>query len=195
MNEKERMDRIEEDLKAALRSVPDQAAVELGSYFLTAALIFFGTIGFWHFASTRPYVLALLVAAYVLFLISLVRSDRGIRPGVLGRAAKAFVYGLMVTVAEVPRLVWRNYRIWKARRRKLLNDISVGVRNNGTLDLDMAGLDGGEWTLHNIDLEDAEFLLEEMQASVERARKIKARLDAAKAGPPPSAPGGEHEEL
>lgn len=52
--------------------------------------------------------------------------------------------------------------------------ISVGLRNDGTLDVDMAPkptADADEdWTFHNIDLEEAAFLRDELDDAIKRAK-------------------------
>lgn len=55
-----------------------------------------------------------------------------------------------------------------------MTSISVGLRNDGSIDVDMAEAkdDGteGDWTFSNVNLEEAEFLRDELDDAIKRAK-------------------------
>lgn len=55
-----------------------------------------------------------------------------------------------------------------------MTSISVGLRNDGSIDVDMAAkTEGGEeedWTFHNVTLEEAQFLMDELGEAIKRAK-------------------------
>jgi len=65
----------------------------------------------------------------------------------------------------------------------MASEISVGVQSNGTVAVDLENEDNGEWAFHTLSIDEAEFLRDELTASIERAR---ARL--LKISPPPMLP-------
>lgn len=69
-----------------------------------------------------------------------------------------------------------------------MTNVCVGVRSDGTIDLDLASAEEDErdgWNFNNLSVEEGEFLLEELTHAVARAKARRAVLDARKPPPPP----------
>lgn len=64
-------------------------------------------------------------------------------------------------------------RIWDERRCRKMgieNGLSVGIRMDGSIDIDLVD-EGGGWNLNNLDLASAEFLHEELGLAIARQKK------------------------
>lgn len=70
------------------------------------------------------------------------------------------------------------------------SEISVGVQSNGTLAVDFEA-DDGEWHFHNLTVDQAEFLRDELTASIERARARMLKICPPTMPPPVEPPPPE----
>lgn len=48
----------------------------------------------------------------------------------------------------------------------------VGVRNDGSIDLDLCGADEDDWSFHNLNVKDAEFIIEHLVTAIGQARLL-----------------------
>jgi hypothetical protein len=64
-----------------------------------------------------------------------------------------------------------------------MTEITVGTRINGTIDIDFCDTDSGkaEWNYNNVSVEQAEFIIEELQNAITRARPRAEKLAAIEA--------------
>jgi hypothetical protein len=80
-------------------------------------------------------------------------------------------------------MIFRFIRRWKARRKareiNMAVAISVGMRNDGTIDVDIETGDttssAGTWNFNNLSLEEAQFLSAELEQSIQRLKAWKER--------------------
>jgi len=72
---------------------------------------------------------------------------------------------------------------WRLLGRKHMLNIAVGIRNDGTVDLDLVeepekDKPEPDWQFNNLSIEETEFLVQELTHALERARARKAILSA-----------------
>lgn len=62
----------------------------------------------------------------------------------------------------------------------MASEVMVGVRTDGTIDVDISDDDrrGGDWNFNNLSLEQAKFLHEELGEAIQRCEKRSARQKA-----------------
>lgn len=53
-------------------------------------------------------------------------------------------------------------------------NISIGLRNDNSIDVDLQG-DDDEWGYSNVTVEEAEFMVAELSAAIQRAKAYRAR--------------------
>jgi len=64
----------------------------------------------------------------------------------------------------------------------MAKEVSVGIRLDGSLDVDFQDEEDSTWNLNNVSIEKAEFLIEELTHAITRARpRAQKRAEALKA--------------
>jgi hypothetical protein len=177
------LDQDEEDEATLDRAIPSEGTLQFTSRIAAALLIVGGIAGFVSLIREFP-----VVGFLILFLFAAVMAAE-LRHGgrFFRRTAAVVVIGTVVALSRFPGLVWISYCAWRDRRKTVENDIVVGVKNDGTVTLDMRerhsdGEDEPAWASSNLGPEDLDFLLSELTEAKERAARYAAKL-AARPGP------------
>ena len=84
------------------------------------------------------------------------------------------------------RILHRRYKtaqVWWRTRGKtgMAADISVGVRKDQTIDVDIGdgSREGGDWNFNNLTLDEAQFLREELENAINRVKARQPRPEPA----------------